>query len=75
MKQAGIAKLVGTNSNWFCAIVNGRADAGKELGDALNNLVGGGMELWTLDKNREKRKPLINEYLAAFKAARKVVAK
>jgi len=75
MKQVGMAKQLGTTAQWFCAVKNGRADAGKDLADALNDLVGGGMELWSLKKNREKRRAVIEKYLSAFKAARQGVAK
>jgi len=70
MNQAGLAKSLGITPIWWCAIVNGRGDAGKDLAVKASEQVGGTTELWMLKKYRPKRKKLVGEYLNAVKKAR-----
>lgn len=72
MKQADLARALNVSPIWFCAVTNGRADAGKEFAYKAAAMVGGDMELWMMSGRRKARKNVVAKFLAAAKAARLV---
>ena len=61
MKHVDLAKNLDVTPQWWCAIVRGRADAGKELAQKASAMIGGTIDIWMLKKwplNRRLRKRL-----------------
>ena len=69
MKHVDLAKNLDVTPQWWCAIVRGRADAGKELAQKASAMIGGTIDIWMLKKKRTARKGLVESYLAAFRKA------
>ena len=70
MKQADLARALNVSPIWFCAVTNGRADAGKEFASKAAAMIGGDMGLWMMAGRRKARRGVVAKFLAAAKAAR-----
>jgi len=69
MKQTDLAKNMSVTPQWWCAVVNGRADAGKKLAAKMSAMVGGAIDIWMLERHRATRKGIVESYISAVNNA------
>lgn len=70
MKQAELARVLSVTPTWFCAVINGRGDAGKDFAAKVTAMVGGDMAVWMLAEKRKLRRKIVAKFLAATNSER-----